>query len=140
MSEQNKQIHRRTFEAVIAQRDVDALDTLYSEDVIYHGPDGELRGIDSLKQMIQGYLTAFSTMELSIGEQVAEGELVVTRATVSGTFDGPMGDIPPTGKSATIQMTAMGRIQDGRIVEEWEVFDQLGMLQQLGVIPTEAGA
>ena len=52
----------------------------------------------------------------------------------------PLGDIPPTGKSATVQMTAMGHIRDGRIVEEWELFDQLGMLQQLGVIPVEANA
>ena len=87
-----------------------------------------------------GYLTAFPTMELSIDEQVAEGDSVVTRVTISGTFDGPMGDIPPTGKSATIQVTTMSHIRDGRIVEEWEVFDQLGMLQQLGVIPAETSA
>ena len=59
---------------------------------------------------------------------------------MSGTFDGPMGDIPPTGKSATVQMTAMVHIRDGRIVEEWELFDQLGMLQQIGVIPAETSA
>ena len=140
MSEQNKQIHRQTFESVVEQRNLDALDALYSPDIIYHGPEGELRGIDAIKEMLSGYLTAFPTMKLSIDEQVAEGDSVVTRVTMSGSFDGPMGDIPPTGKSATVQMTALAHIREGRIVEEWEIFDQLGMLQQLGVIPTEATA
>ena len=139
MSEENKAIARQAFE-VIPSGDLDLLDSIYAPEAIGHGPDGELSGLDAIKANISVYLAAFSNMALTIDEQVAEGDSVVTRVTASGTFTGPLGDVQPTGKDLSIPITALMHIRDGRIVEEWELYDRLGMLQQLGVMPVEAPA
>jgi len=66
---------------------------------------------------------------------IAEGDTVVVRGTTSGTQTGAMQGIPPTGKKFTISGIDIFRVVDGKIVEHWDAVDQLGMLQQLGVIP-----
>jgi predicted ester cyclase len=96
--------------------------------------------LDAIKANISVYLAAFSNMALTIDEQVAEGDSVVPRVTASGTFTGPLGDVQPTGKDLSLTITALMHIRDGRIVEEWELYDRLGMLQQIGVMPVEAPA
>ncbi len=69
-------------------------------------------------------------------EQIAEGDTVVTRWTATGTQHGPLPGLPPTGKSAKVMGIWIHRLAGGKIVESWNVWDTLGMLQQLGAIPT----
>ena len=73
-------------------------------------------------------------------DHIAEGDKVVTRWTATGTNTGEMMGIRPTGKKATITGITIDRITDGKIVEEGENFDELGMMKQLGVIPAPEGA
>ena len=68
-------------------------------------------------------------------EQIAEGDLVVTRWTGKGTHDGELMGMPPTGKWVEVDGVAIDRISGGKIVESWNCFDALGMMQQLGAIP-----
>ncbi len=137
MSQANKDLARRSFEIGMTG-DLAQLDQVYAQDVIYHGPDGELRGLDAVRETIAGYRNALSDMTVTILDQVADGDSVVTRLQPSGTFTGPMGDIQPTGETVTLDLTlSLMHIKGGRIAEEWEVFDRMEMMQKLGAMPAE---
>jgi steroid delta-isomerase-like uncharacterized protein len=85
--------------------------------------------------LVTVYRNAFPDVHFTIDEQIAEGDKVVTRWTGHGTHKGELAGIPATGKSATVTGMGVDRIVNGKIVESWGIFDQFGMMQQLGVIP-----
>ena len=84
--------------------------------------------------MIEGYLTAFPDMHMAVEERIVEGNLISTRWRVTGTHDGPLGDIAPTGKKVDISGQLIMRFEGTKVAEEWEVFDEMAMLKQLGVM------
>jgi predicted ester cyclase len=81
--------------------------------------------------------TAFPDHRIDIVDMVAEGDKVVMRITFSGTHQGSYMGIAPTGKHFTMELINITRVVNGKAVEHWGVRDDLGMLQQLGVIPTQ---
>ena len=128
--------HYRVFNDVLNGRNLDLLPQLCTEDYAYHGPGGlELRGLDQLREMIQGYLTAFPDLHMSVEQRVVEGNLISTRWTVTGTHDGPLGEIEATGKKIDIAGQLIMRFEGAKIAEEWEVFDEMEMLKQIGASP-----
>ena len=128
--------HYRVFNDVLNGRNLDLLSQLCTQDYAYHGPGGlELRGIDQLRGMIEGYLTAFPDLHMSVEQRVVEGNLISTRWNVTGTHDGPLGDIEPTGKKIDIAGQLTMRFEGTKIAEEWEVFDEVAMLKQIGAFP-----
>jgi predicted ester cyclase len=78
--------------------------------------------------------TAFPDLHFEIKELVAERDTVAGRLTMSGTHEGPLMGTPPTGRSVRQDQMHFVRFQDGKAVEHWGVRDDLGMMQQLGVI------
>ena len=88
------------------------------------------------KQLVTVYRNAFPNLHFTIDEQIAEGVKVVTRWTGHGTHKGELLGIPATDKSSTVTGISVDRIVNGKIAESWGIFDQFGMMQQLGVIPT----
>ncbi len=142
MSEQNKATAKRLFDAW-NERDLDVFDELMSADAIDHDPQNpfaEVHGPDGLKRLVQMYLAAFSDQRFLVNEQIAEGDFVTTRWTGTGTNDGEMMGMPATGKSAVVQGITINRFRDGKIVESWATWDTLGMMQQLGVVPSAHSA
>ncbi|KQY38363.1 hypothetical protein ASD42_08015 [Nocardia sp. Root136] len=142
MSEQNKATAKRLFDAWNA-RDLDVFDELMSADAIDHDPQNpfaEVHGPDGIKRLVQMYLAAFSDQRFLVNEQIAEGDFVTTRWTGTGTNDGEMMGMPATGKSAVVQGITINRFRDGKIVESWATWDTLGMMQQLGVVPSAHSA
>lgn len=136
MSEQNKALSRRFMEEIWNKGNVAAIDELYSPDYVSHNnPPGVPGGVEGVKVFTSLYKNAFPDTQLTIEEQVAEGDLVVTRWTAKGTHKGELMGIPATGKQITVTGIGIDRIANGRIVEGWGEFDQLGMMQQLGVVP-----
>ena len=141
-TETNKSIVRRLFKEAFEQGNLAVLDEIIAPDQVNGGP-GALPGMPSgpegSKMLISAYRNAFPDLHFTIDEQVAEGDAVVTRWTAHGTHNGEFAGIPPTGKSATVVgMGGCGPVENGKIVESWGLFDQFGMLQQLGVIPAPA--
>ena len=105
-------------------------------DCVYHLPlVGELRG-EALRQFFASLLMAFPDVQRTVNDQFADDTHVVTRWTYTGTHKGPFMGIAPTGKRASITGISIHRIADGRIVEEWQEWDSLGLMEQLGVVPT----
>ena len=139
MSEENKAILRRVNEEVFTQGNLALVDELLSPNYLLHDPGipgGELRGTESFKQQwVSMFRTAFPDLQLSVEDQVAEGDRVATRYTARGTHRGELMGIAPTGKQVTITGITVDRISGGKIEEEWNNFDQLGVLRQLGAVP-----
>ncbi|MEV4236349.1 MULTISPECIES: ester cyclase [unclassified Nocardia] len=136
MSEQNKATAKRVLDAW-NMRDLSVFDEVIAADCINHDPQNpfaEVHGPDGFKRLVQMYLAAFSDQRFLVNEQIAEGDFVTTRWTATGTNDGEMMGMSPTGKSAVVQGITIYRFQDGKIVESWSCWDTLGMMQQLGVI------
>ena len=139
LSETHKTISRRFFEEAFGKGNLNVLDEIIASDHVNSGPGAlpELpTGPEGAKQLVTVYRNAFPDVRFTVDEQIAEGDKVVTRWTADGTHKGELQGIPATGKSSTVTGIAVDRIVNGKIAETWGIFDQFGMMQQLGVIPT----
>ena len=133
---ENKALIRRYFEEVWNKGNLDAVDKFYALDGIDHNaPPGSPPGFDFMKQFHIMVRAAFPDTQITVEDLIAEGDKVVCRFTASGTQQGEFMGISPTGKQFTIMEIRIYRIVGGKIVECWGLFDQMGMMQQLGVIP-----
>ena len=139
LTETNKTVARRLLEEVWNKGNLAALNEIIDKDHVSSGP-GTLPGLptgpEGTKQLVTVYRNAFPDIHFTIDEQIAEGDKVVTRWTGHGTNNGELLGMPATGKSSTVSGISVDRLANGKIAESWGVFDQFGMMQQLGVIPT----
>ena len=133
--EKNKAIVRRSFEEVGKQKWAIS-NELFGPDYVWHQPGSPkpLTGEES-EQFMRTFFAAFPDNRSTIEDMIAEGDKVVTRYTVRGTHKGDFLGIPATGKEVAFTSILISRIAEGKIVEDWEEADALGMLQQLGVVP-----
>jgi steroid delta-isomerase-like uncharacterized protein len=128
-------IVRRYFDAA-NRDDLAALDDLLSPDVIDHGAyPGQAAGRDGFKQFFAFWRTAFPDLVYTIEDEIADGDRVVVRWTARGTHRGMYHGVAPTGKRVTMSGIQINRLANGKIVEDWTRFDELGLLRQLGAIP-----
>lgn len=134
--EKNKKIARQTFEA-IEKNDMAILDKLYDQNnVKIHFPGTSApMNFNDFKKMNSDYIKAFPEAKVNIDLQIAEGEYVCTHITFNGTHKGEFQGIPATNKKIQITTITIDRIVNDKIVEEWNEFDQLGMMQQMGAVP-----
>lgn len=141
MSEANKAVVRRTVDEAVNQGKLGVVDELVTTSYVYHGPGGqELRGPEGLRQLITMYRTAFPDLHMNVEGMIAEGDNVVLRWTVHATHKGDLQGIAPTGKKVTVTGIAVSRFEAGKIAEEWESFDQLSMMEQIGAVPATVPA
>jgi predicted ester cyclase len=134
-SEDNKAAVRACFENA-SQGNFDALDEILAPDYVVH-PE-EARGRDGLQAMVEGYRSALSGLRVAIDQQFSEGDYVATRFTITGTHDGDLMGTPPTGKDVSFSGITISRCEGGRIAEEWELTDAVGLLGQIGALPAMA--
>ena len=137
MSASNRAVVQRLFSDGLNNRDVSVLSDLFLRDCIFHMPlVGELRG-EAVSRFYASLFVAFPDAERTVDDQVEDGnQTVVTRWTATGTHEGEFMGIAPTRKRVTITGISIHRIAGGRIVEEWQEWDSLGLMQQLGAVPT----
>jgi steroid delta-isomerase-like uncharacterized protein len=141
MSDKNKALARAVFD-VFNGADPSELDDVVAADSADHDAYNPYReeGREGLKKLIATYRQAFPDLHVSIEDQIAEGDKVVTRWTATGTHQGELMGAPATGKSSTVTGIGIDRIDNGQIVEAWGNWDALGMFQQLGLAGEPAGA
>lgn len=136
IAEDNKALVRRYVEEVFNQRHLAAVETfIAAEDVDHTLPPNLPTNLAGTKTAIALFLRAIPDLRISIEDVVAEGDRVAIRYTSRGTQRGPFGPLPATGRRVMISSYLIARIADGKIVEMWGLDDQLGLLQQLGVLP-----
>ena len=135
-TEENKAQFRRAYEEVLNRGDLSVVDELIAPDFLNHeAPPGRDRGPESMRGLATMLRTAFPDLRFTIEELVAEGDIVAGRLTMSGTHDGPLMGMPPTGRAVRQEHMHFVRYRDGKAVEHWGVWDDLSMMQQMGVIP-----
>ena len=134
-AEENKTLARRSWESV---ENPDSLEEVYTRDVVWHNPEGDIQGIEQAKQFVTMFKTAFPDMSATVEDVVAEGDKVVTRVTLRGTHQGEVEEFgPPTGRQVESQGLTIHRIEGGKIAEEWNSYDNLSLMQQLGLAPEQ---
>jgi predicted ester cyclase len=136
MTPDNKAIVRRFVEEVQNQGNLVVVDELVAPSFVNHTPpSGVPPDQEGIKFLTQMFRAAFPNGAMTIEDMLAEGDRVVTRKTFRGTHTGDLMGIPSTGKQVTIELIDIVRLAHGKVIESWSAADNLGMLQQLGVIP-----
>lgn len=142
-TEQNKAVVRRYFEGDRDGRDnVAVWDEVCDPSlvVIGAGLPEPVRGLDGVKQFTSAVHSAFSNFGLTVEDLIADGDRVAARWTMRGTHTAPLTlpgmSLPPTGKQITVSGISICRVAAGKLVEERVQGDWMGMMQQLGAIPS----
>jgi steroid delta-isomerase-like uncharacterized protein len=131
-AEENKAIFRRYVEEVPNQGNLDVADEIFGRYVAHQADGATLeRGPEDVKRFTEEYRSAFPDWRISIEEQIAEGDKVVNRATLRGTHQSQFRDMAPTGKEVEVKAVTIFRFsEEGKVVETWDYFDQLGLMRQ----------
>ena len=133
----NKAIFRRIYEEFLNQGKSEVAGELFDTNHVNHLiPPGAPQGLDGEKEFIASFRTAFPDVQFTIEDMIAEGDKVVGRVTWRGTHRGEFMGVPPTGRKVTVEGIDIIRFANGKAVENWFSGDMLGMMQQLGAIPT----
>lgn len=130
--EENKAIVRRLGEA-IHSGSLDAFDEILAPDYVRNDPTSLLKNADreKIKQSVALFHGAFPDFQLTEEELLTDGDKVMGRWAFQGTHTGPFGKLPPSGKQVTFPIFTIYRIENGRIAEDWHLFDALGFWEQL---------
>ena len=125
----------RTWVEGLNRGDVSAADLAFAPDCVIHINGGPAPSLDrdGFKDMLRGLLAAFPDLVLTVEDQVVAGDRVATRWNAVGTHDGPFGPVPATGRRIRVDGLILDRMVDGKIAERWELWDQMALLQQLGL-------
>lgn len=137
-AEENKALHRRYTEE-FNRRNADYLDEYFAPGCVYHGTDGDMDPA-AFRARQEVLLAAFPDTHLTLEDSLAEDDKVASRFTIRATHEGELQGIAPTGNQVTLTAIIISRFEDGRAVEEWEVMDMMGLMQQIGAIPAPAEA
>ena len=137
MSDSNKDVIKAFLEDVINQGRLERANDLVKEDFVELDPlPGQVQGREGLKAVIHALRSAFPDMHWVVNEMVAEGQKVVTRFVWTGTHRGVFLGIPATGRSVEVKGVVIDRLQDGKMADSRILMDTIGLMQQLGVIPS----
>lgn len=133
-AEENKDIIRRVVEDIWNKGNLNIIDELHSVDIINHAlPPGHPQSIEGEKQFMKLFRTAFPDQQFTIEDMIAEGDKVVIRHTYRGIHKGEFMGIAPTDNQITTTGITIFRLADGKIYEVWANYDQLGLMQHLGM-------
>jgi len=134
--EENKAIFRGVMERLWNQGDLSVADELVAPDAFSPSMPQLPSGPEGFKQIATTFRAAFPDLNISIEDLIAEDDLVAGRLIERATHRGEFMGIPATGKAVTINEIGIFRIAHGKIAETWFELDVVGLLQQLGVVPT----
>jgi steroid delta-isomerase-like uncharacterized protein len=136
-AEENKDLARRSWES-LSERNPDLIEEFYPPDLVWHAPDQDIRGYEEARQFVSTFFDAFPDINITVEDAIAEGDQAVTRYTIRGTHRGETEEFgPPTGRQMEVEGITIHRIEGGKIVEEWERYDNLSVMQQLGLVPEQ---
>jgi steroid delta-isomerase-like uncharacterized protein len=134
LQEQNKAIAKRAFEEILSRGRFELVEQLYAKDFINHGFHRNAT-LEEDQAALKGWHQAFPDMAIVPEKLIAEDDLVTIYWIARGTNTGTGNGLPATGKKVEQAGITIWRIVDGKIKEEWSAFDQLSMMQQLGLLP-----
>jgi steroid delta-isomerase-like uncharacterized protein len=136
LQEQNKAIAKRAFEEILSHGRFELAEELYAKDFVNHGIHRDA-SLEEDQAALKGWHRAFSDIAIVPEKLIAEDDLVTIYWIARGTNTGTGNGLPATGKKAELAGITIWRIVDSKIKEEWSAFDQLSMMQQLGLLPAD---
>jgi steroid delta-isomerase-like uncharacterized protein len=137
---ENNDIAVRMFEGAWNEGDFTVIDELIKPDAIDHSPLGSETGSEGFKSIIGMFRGSLPNLKMSIQDEIYSSDRVVHSWKIQGKHTGtPLFGVPADGKEITLTGITIVRLEDGKIAERWTQLDQLGLLQQLGVIPPTGG-
>jgi steroid delta-isomerase-like uncharacterized protein len=133
---------RRLLEQSFNEGNFELIDELVAPDAINHDPATPLelrnaRGPEVLKRMASMYRTAFPDLQITVDDVIAADDKVVLRWHSEGTHRGELAGLAPTGARGSVTGISIDRWKDGKLVEAWAEWDNLGLARQLGAAPPE---
>ena len=132
----NKAVIRRWNEEIFNEKRIDRAGELVTQDYVDHAAlPGQAPGLEGAKQKWAMYSAAIPDLRVTIDEMVAEGDRVAARWTAEGTHQGELLGVPPTGRHIRWSGISICRMAEGKLAEQFERWDRLDLMQQLGVIP-----
>jgi steroid delta-isomerase-like uncharacterized protein len=132
--EKNKAIARKVFEEILSKGKIAENENIYSPSFVAHG-DNRDAGRAEDREAAKGWRQAAPDLVMTVDKIVAEGELVAVRWIGQGTNTGTGNGLPATGRRIKVSGITLFHIVDGKILEEWTSFNEVGMLKQLGLFP-----
>ena len=136
-TEENKAIVRRMTEEFYNQGNVESAERFFADTYMHHDPASpQVRDREGLKAVLRSFLSGCPDLHITIDQLLAEGDTVAKRWTYHATHTGDLAGLPPTGKRIAMSGLELFRLAGGKIVECWTAYDNLSLMQQLGVIPT----
>lgn len=132
---EHKEIVRRVSTEAYGGGNLDVIDEYFDDDFVSHNPVmDDVHGPEEYKEFVSMFRSAFPDMEVSVEDQIAEGNKVVDRHTAKATHEGELMGIEATGKEVEVEGIVVVRFEDGKVVEEWAQADMMGLMEQLGVV------
>lgn len=136
--QQNRELAERYYSLTVEEA-AEVTDELLAEDFVMHDPmlpEGELRGLENVKEYYQAIASSFSNLRQEVDDIIATDDTVVVRYTTRGTHDqGEFMGIAPTGSDISTTGIDIFRVEGDRFTECWSEMNALGLMQQLGAIP-----
>jgi steroid delta-isomerase-like uncharacterized protein len=134
----NKKIAKRLAEEVFSKGKMEVFDEIFADSYVMHNmPAPNIPGTkEGFRKLVLATRHAFPDVQVHVDDMVAEGDFAVFHDHVEATSTGDFLGVPPSGKRVAWTEIHFLRIVDGKIVEHWINFDQLGILMQLGAIPS----
>jgi steroid delta-isomerase-like uncharacterized protein len=139
MSGKNEALCRRNFEEIFTKGQFDTADEIFARNYTDHDPYTPKefgKGPELVRKTANMYRTAFPDLKVTIEEMISDGDQVVTRWTAQGTHKGELKGVKPSNKKVTISGIQIDHVAAGKISESWTSWDALGMMEQIGAIPT----
>jgi|SRR4051794_38349765 len=136
--EEAKEIIRRWNDEGWSGGKYDLAHEIISANMVVHGAGGQTVGMgpDGLVDLIRTWRTAFPDGRMEIDDLIVEGDTVAIRNTWYGTHQAEFYGVPASGKSVAVTSVGIDRVQDGKVTEGWGELDMVGMMQQMGALPT----
>jgi steroid delta-isomerase-like uncharacterized protein len=135
-AQENKVIVLRHWEEVVSKGKLDLIDEIFAPDFVAHEADQDIRGPEGVRQFILMLRAAFPDLQVTVEDVLAEGDKVVQRWSAHGSHQGELMGLAPSGKRIFVAGITISRFEGGKVAEEWELYDMMGMMQQLGALPS----
>lgn len=139
--EKNKELVRYVLDRGVNAHDLDVFRSVLATDYARHSQSTtempEIRGIEQMLEFLRGSFATFPDWHERIELMLGEGDKVAYVTTGTGTQTGPMGGIPPTGRTIEVTNHVIQRIENGKISETWITWDNLAAMRQLGLVPDD---
>jgi steroid delta-isomerase-like uncharacterized protein len=135
-AQKNKAIVLHHWEEFVSKGNLDLIDEIFAPDFVAHEANQDIRGSEGVRQFILMLRAAFPDLQVTVEDTLAEGDKVVQRWSAHSSHQGALMGLPPSGKRISVAGITISRFEGGKVAEEWELYDMMGMMQQLGALPS----